>query len=143
MGIHIGGNASGNIIIQGDRNVTNTGPLVIQTGSGIMQVGGSNNAGLPNTIDIRLELANLRKLLSELKSEHRRKIDNAFDEAQAEASESQPDREELSKSLTRALDYARKAEGFVQIAGKIKPHLATVAAWLGSQYQHVADLIGS
>lgn len=141
MKIHIGGNASGVNIIQGDHNVTNTGPVITQTGSGSLQAGGSNTSGFPVRVDIRQELAKLREALSPLKSEHRRKIDNALEEAEAEAAGPHPDHEEVSKSLTRALEYAKKAQGFAQVAAESKPHLMKVVAWLGSEYQHVAELM--
>jgi hypothetical protein len=36
----------------------------------------------------------------------------------------------VGKSLKRALDYAKKAEGFAEVVAKIQPHLSKISGWL-------------
>jgi hypothetical protein len=59
-------------------------------------------------VDVRTELAALRRVLAGLKVPERGKLDRAMEEAAEEVAKPHPDREELGGALGRALRYARR-----------------------------------
>ncbi len=123
--VHIGGDATGNVIQTGDHNTAElrfTPPPL----------------PAPADVDMRAELERLRELLAGLASDHRKKIDNALEEARDELGKPAPDRDEVGQALDRALGYARKASGFVKIAQAVAPPLAAAAAWLGERWHGLA-----
>ena len=127
--VHIGGNASDNVIQTGDHNLAFVH---------------SQRAALPppEHVDIRTELVALREVLTQLESPDRRKIANAFSDAEDELARPQPDKNEVGKALERTLDYARKAEGFAKAIATLQPYVTNAAAWLGEHWHKLLDFVG-
>jgi len=116
VSINIGGNATGNVIIAGDKN---RAALY------------SEQVALPPEVNINAELAALREVLSKLQSPDQLKIDNAMSEAEAELQKKEPDKDEVGKALERALDYSKKAGTFSQIIQNLQPHVIGAGRGLG------------
>ncbi|MCC5617843.1 CHAT domain-containing protein [Nostoc sp. CHAB 5836] len=119
------------------------------TGSAI-QTGESNTANInfqqvslpaPATVNIEAEINALREILAKLETPDRRKIDNAFEDAQEELNKPQPDKDEVGDALNRALKYANKAEGFASAIAKLQPHLTKITAWLGANWHNLLSLV--
>ncbi len=127
--VHVGGNASQNVIVTGDKNVTNVQYQQITLPP-------------PESVDIGAELAALRELIAKLDSPDQRKIDNALADAEDELGKETPDKDEIGKALDRALDYAKKAEGFVGTIEKLQPHVTKAAAWLGENWHKMLGAVG-
>src|SRR3990172_5559094 len=116
VSINIGGNATGNVIIAGDKN---RAALY------------SEQVALPPEVNINAELAALREVLSKLQSPDQLKIENAMSEAEAELQKKEPDKDEVGKALERALDYSKKAGTFSQIIQNLQPHVIGAGRGLG------------
>jgi len=94
------------------------------------------------TVDVSAELTAIRSVLDALEGPERRKIDNALREAEDDATRDDPDRDEVGKALDRAVEYASKTAGFLDVVDTLRPHLLNVAGWLGSYGPHVARVLG-
>lgn len=127
--VSIGGSVTGSAIQTGDSNTANIN---------FQQV----SLPAPASVNIETELNALREILAKLESSDRRKIDNAFEDAQEELKKPQPDKNEVGKALERAFDYAKKAEGFASLVEKIKPHLIKTMAWLGENWHKLLSIVG-
>jgi hypothetical protein len=127
--IHIGGNASGNVLQTGDRN---TASVQYQ----------HTTLPLPESVDVRTELGAIQRILTQLQSPERPKIEHALAYAEDQVAKSQPDKDEVGKALARALDYAQKAEGFAKVIQTLAPHVVNVASWLGSQWHTLLAVVG-
>ena len=127
--VHIGGDANGNVIQTGDRNVASVH---------------YQHATLPppESVNIQTELIALRAALSQLNAPDHRKIDNAFSDAEDELAQSDPDKDEIGKALERALGYAKKAEDFTESIATLKPHLTNATSWLGSNWHKLLAVVG-
>jgi hypothetical protein len=127
--ISVGGNVSGSSLVTGDHNVvaTSTRTVVLPP---------------PESVDIAATLTALRDLLTGLDGPQGKRIANALDEAADEAAGPEPDKDEIGKALTRAVDYASKANGFSEQIGKLAPHLASAVAWLGPHWHKLLALAG-
>jgi hypothetical protein len=95
----------------------------------------------PTSVNIQAELNALHEILAKLETSDRRKIDNAFEDAQEEINKPQPDKDEVGKALDRAFDYAKKAEGFASVVEKLQPHLTKTTAWLGENWHKLLGLV--
>ena len=127
--VHIGGSASGNVIQTGNRNVA------------FMQYQ-HTTLPPPESVNIQAELKALREALAQLDSPDRRKIENALGDAEDELTKPEPDKDEIGKAFDRALDYAKKAEGFAKSIETLKPHVTKVASWLGSNWHQILSAVG-
>ena len=127
--VTIGGNAQGNVIQTGDQNIATLHYEHVQLAS-------------PQQVDIQATLTAFGGLLAPLVTPDRKKIDNALEEAQDESKKPNPNKDEIGKALDRALDYAKKAEGFTKVIEHLKPHVAAIASWLGSQWHHLFAVVG-
>jgi hypothetical protein len=127
--VSIGGNVTGSAILSGDRNVANVQFQPVSLPA-------------PESVDIRAELDAMHEILAKLETSDRRKIDNAFADAQEEVNKLQPDKNEVGKAFLRALDYAKKAEEFACVAEKLKPHLTKATAWLGEDWYKLLSTVG-
>jgi hypothetical protein len=96
----------------------------------------------PETVDLQATLNTMRALLTELNTPDHRKITNALDEAQEESGKPSPDKQEVGKALSRALEYAQKAAGFAEVLVKLQPHVVAAVAWLGGQWQPLLTAVG-
>lgn len=126
--VSIGRDAIGSAIPTGDNNITNIN---------FQQV----SLPAPASVNIQAEIKALREILANLKTSDRHKIDNAFEDAQEELNNPQPDKDELGKALERALDYAKKAEGFASVIEKLQAHLTKATAWLGKNWHKLLSLV--
>ena len=95
----------------------------------------------PASVNIETELNALREILAKLETSDRRKIDNAFEDAQDELKKPQPDKNEVGKALERAFDYAQKAGGFASTMATLQPHLTNTTAWLGENWHKLLSLV--
>jgi hypothetical protein len=95
----------------------------------------------PESVDMAAELRALREALATLQTTDRRKIDNALDEAEDELKKPQPDKNEVGKAVERALDYAKKADGFTEAIAKIQPRVEKAAAWLGENWYKLLGMV--
>lgn len=125
--VSIGRDAIGSAISTGDNNITNIN---------FQQV----SLPAPESVNIQAEIKALREILTNLETSDRRKIDNAFEDAQEELNKPQPDKDEVGKALERALDYAKKTEGFVSVIEKLQAHLTKATAWLGKNWHKLLNL---
>ena len=116
-----------------------------------IQTGNSNNASVqfkqttlpaPEHVNIRAEIDAIREALAKLETSDRRKIDNAFADAKEELKKPEPDKDEVGQALERALNYGKKAEGFVQLIEKLEPHLTKAIAWLGESWHKLLSVVG-
>ncbi|MBW4624344.1 MAG: CHAT domain-containing protein [Brasilonema octagenarum HA4186-MV1] len=127
--VSIGGNVTGSAVQTGDRNVAN---IQFQPVS----------LPAPESVDIRAELKALQEAIALLESPDRRKIENAFADAEDEVNKPNPDKNEVGKALDRAFDYAKRAEGFASVVEKLKPHLTKTTAWLGENWHKLLSIVG-
>src|SRR5262249_15309851 len=127
--VHIGGNASDNVIQTGDRDLA-----FVHAQRATLQPS--------EHVDMRAELVALREVLTRLESPDRRKIANALSDAEDELAKPQPDKNEVGKALERTLDYAKKAEGFAKAITTLQPHVTNAAAWLGEHWHKLLDFVG-
>jgi hypothetical protein len=97
----------------------------------------------PHDVDIATTLAGIQKILKSFGASNQTKIDNAVDEAVADASIPTPDRHEIGVALDRALNYASKATSFVKVAGKLKPLVVAAAGWLGAEWHNLVQYFGN
>ncbi|BAZ08741.1 hypothetical protein NIES4071_05470 [Calothrix sp. NIES-4071] len=115
--ISIGGNVTGSAIQTGNKS---TAKINFQQGS----------LPAPESVNIQAEISAVYNIIAQLETPDRRKINNAFEDVEEELSKTQPDKEEAGMSLKRALDYAKKAEGFAEVVALLQPHLNKISAWL-------------
>ncbi len=127
--VNVGGNAIRTQITTGDHNVA---------------VSITTDPRLPaaETVDVSAELTAIRSVLDALEGRDRKKIDNALREAEDDATGEDPDRDEVGKALDRAVEYASKTAGFLDVVDKMRPHLRNLAGWMGSYGPHVARVLG-
>ncbi|MEB3281212.1 MAG: CHAT domain-containing protein [Lyngbya sp.] len=151
--VSVGGRVKDSVIIIGDRKVGQDRSVVVGndvTGGAIIT--GDNNTTkvhyqktnrlpTPASVNIQAELNALHEILAKLETSDRRKIDNAFEDAQEEINKPQPDKDEVCQALDRALNYAKKAEGFASIVEKLQPHLTKTTAWLGENWHKLLSLV--
>jgi hypothetical protein len=127
--IIVKGSISGkNIMVAGDNNVT--------------KVNMQEQLPPAESVDIKAELSALREILAKLQSSDQKKINNAIDEAEDEAKKDEPDKDEVSKALERAMGYAKKAGTFTTIIETLKPHILNISGWLGENWQVLTKAIG-
>jgi CHAT domain len=132
---------------QQNRNVSIGGSVtgsVIQTGDGNTASVQVQPAALPQpqTVDMVSVLEALQTILTQLESPDSRKIANAVDDANAELKKPQPDKDEVGQALDRALNYAKKANGFAEAIDKLRPQVEKAAAWLGENWYKLLALVG-
>jgi len=127
--VSIGGNAEGNIIQTGDHNRAELRYKKVQLPA-------------PESVDIQAELKTLQTLLGSLATDDRQKIVNALSEAAEDAAKPTPNRDEVGKSLERALDYASKAADFGDKAGTVATHVQNAVAWLGNNWHKLLAVVG-
>ncbi|ETX01979.1 MAG: hypothetical protein ETSY1_05210 [Candidatus Entotheonella factor] len=127
--VHIGGHASGNVIVTGDHNAVSAHHL---------------NTALPAPADVDIQAAvtALRDALAALESPESKKIANAMSDAEDELTKAQPNKDEVGQAVQRALRYAKSAEGFAKAVNTLKPHVTQVAGWLGQAWHSLASFVG-
>lgn len=131
--VDVGRDAIGNAITTGDRNRVDA-KIKVQVAK--------TPPPAASSVDVAKELAEIRAVLDRLGGEHTRKIGRALDDATEEAHKKQPNKDEIGTALNRALDYAKKSNGFAKEVGKLAPHVASAAAWLGSNWRHLLAAVG-
>ncbi|NJP08221.1 MAG: hypothetical protein HC866_01055 [Leptolyngbyaceae cyanobacterium RU_5_1] len=95
----------------------------------------------PKDVDIATELNRLREILAALETDDRGKISNALNDAEEELKKPKPDKDEVGGALDRALNYAKKAQGFVEVIEKLKKPVTNTAAWLGENWYKLLAVI--
>ena len=129
--VSVGGNLIGGAIVTGDNNITNVTFEKVELPP-------------PEAIDISAELNELKKILKEINLPDKdiQKVNNAIEEAKVETKEAQPNRDEVGQAINRALNYAKKADGFADTIIKLKPHVLNVAGWLGENWSKILAVVG-
>jgi hypothetical protein len=151
--VSVGGRVKDSVIIIGDRKIGQdrsvfvgndvTGGAIITGENNTTKVHyqKTNSLPAPASVNIETELNALREILAKLETSDRRKIDNAFEDAQDELKKPQPDKNEVGKALERAFDYAQKAGGFASTIATLEPHLTKTTAWLGENWHKLLSLV--
>jgi hypothetical protein len=127
--VQVGGSVTGSNIVTGDQNVVSLHYQQVSLPE-------------PASVDMRAELAAIKEEILKLTSEHRDKMESAIKDAEGEVAKPKPDKDEVGKALERALDYAKKAEGFASTAEKLKTPIANAAAWLGENWHKILGVVG-
>ena len=127
--VQIGGNASDSVIVTGDNNTTSVH---------------LEKVTLPpaDSVDIHEEITALKTLLAQLQSSQQIKIDNAVAEVEHELTQSTPDKDEIGSTLERALNVAQKADGYIGMIEKLRPHITHIGAWLGENSYKLLAAVG-
>ncbi|MGD1859273.1 MAG: hypothetical protein ACFB0E_04800 [Leptolyngbyaceae cyanobacterium] len=127
--VQIGGSVTGSAVVTGDSNTVSVQfqPATLPE---------------PQAVDIKAELAALKAVLIQLQSEDQRKINNALEDAEIELEKPEPDKDEVSQALDRALNYAEKATGFAAAIDNLRPHVEAAAGWLGKHGYKLLPLVG-
>lgn len=131
--VQIGGDSVGSVLTIGDKNITNA-QLHVQL----------VKTALPpaDSVDPKAELAQLRAVLDEIRTLESAKVGRALDDAKEELERDEPDRDEVGKALTRAIDYAKQGASFAEQAAKLAPHLTGLVAWLGVHWHSLLSVVG-
>ena len=131
--VSVGGNVTGSSIVTGDQNTVTTTYTKTTT-----------KTTLPSaeSVDMKTEIAALKDLLRELKSEDQLLIDNAMVEVEHHLSKAEPNKDQIGEALDKALDYASKAEGFAEKLEKLVPHVKGACAWLGENWYKLLGVVG-
>ncbi len=127
--ISIGGDAHGNVMVAGENNTVSN----VQTNISLPA---------PESVNIQKELAALGKILARLETPDKGKMERALTDAQEEAAKPKPDKDEVGSALERVMKHAQKAGTFGKIVEELKPHVLAVSAWLGSNWHHMARMLG-
>lgn len=99
-----------------------------------------NNALSPaDSVDIAAELAQLRALLEKIGGPNKDDVKLRLDLAAKEAVKQAPDKAEIGGALSKAITYAKDANGFLEQMNKLSPTVVKVAGWLG---EYGAPLLG-
>jgi hypothetical protein len=117
--IKVGGNVVGSAIAAGNRNV--------QT----VTFSGSDAAERKKVLDA---LQAVQIALNELKGAPAKSAQREVAAAIGAAKEPVVSKDDIGSALETALGAAKKTEEFASIAGKLVPHIQTVAMWLGTQW---------
>lgn len=131
--ISIGRNAVGNVMITGDRNRIDARIEAKLVRTSLPPAG---------SVEIGRELTAIRAVLQRLGGEQAGKIRRALDDAEEEARKPEPDRDEIGRSLERALDYAKKGNGVAEEAARLAPHLRNAVGWLGANWHKLLAIVG-
>jgi|SRR5208283_645538 len=123
------GNITGSVVTTGDSNLVATR---------IQQY----TLPPPEAVDVRVELAALQGLVSKLNVPERGKLDNAIEDAVAETSKADPDKEEVADAVGRIVKYAKAADDFSEHASNLLPHIAALGSWLGTHGHALLTAIG-
>ena len=139
--ITVGGRVSDSVMIMGDQKSADNrsvavgndviGGVIVTGNSAKVNYRKTTNLPEPESVNIQAEINALREIIAKLETSDRRKIENAFEDAQEELNKPQPDKDEEGEALNRALKYAKKAEGFAGAIEKLQPRLSKITAWLG------------
>jgi hypothetical protein len=89
---------------------------------------------MAESVDIRAEFAELRKILEQVQTTDQGKIRRALDDAGEELAKPEANKAEVGSALKRALDYAGKVANLGNEAVKLAPHLHKLAGWLGTEW---------
>jgi hypothetical protein len=127
--VSIGGSVTNGMITTGDSNTTS---LQIQQATLVK----------PETVNIQAELKDLYRVLLELQSPDSRKIERTFEDIKEELQKPDPNKDEIGHALDRAINYAKKANGFAEAIDKLRPHVEKSVAWLGENWHKLLLLVG-
>lgn len=129
--VSIGGNASGNVIVTGDQNITTYRAGDISTGAAIPV-----EEILDSLRQMKTELAELR--LSRLA---KKELDNGLEEAEIGLQEKKVDKKQVGSAVEKALKAAGQSEEFLQKSIGIAGHVKKIVGWLGNNWQHLLTAI--
>jgi hypothetical protein len=117
------GSITGSVVVAGSGNTINA-KLRVELGK--------EPPPAADTVDIRAEFAELRKVLEQLETPDQGKIRRALDDAGEELAKPEANKAEIGGALKRALDHAGKVANLGNEAVKLAPHIAKLAGWLGT-----------
>lgn len=127
------------VSIRGD--VTNS---IIQTGNQNVVLEEKKRIKLPppNSVDIQADFEELCRLLTQLHSPKHKEIEHALEDARHELAKPKANRDKIGKALERALNYAKQAESFANVMGRLKPYIAGTVSWLGNNWHKLLSIVG-
>ena len=96
----------------------------------------------PETVNIGVELAALRELLSNLKVPDRGKLDRAMQDVTEEIAKPEPNKEDVAGAVGRVVKYAKAADDFGEHAERLMPRIAAVGSWLGTHGKTLLAMAG-
>jgi hypothetical protein len=124
------GSITGSVVVAGSGNTINA-RLRVELGK--------EQPPTAETVDIRAEFAELRKILEQLRTPEQGKIRRALEDAGEELTKPQANKAEVGGALKRALDYAGKMANLGNEAAKLAPHIHKLADWLGSEWSSLLN----
>lgn len=119
--INVGGSAIGSILNTGDNATIEQSHNQIHSQMNLQ-------AG---DVDINQELAALRKLVSELQTQDKGKIERALTDVEEEIAKPEPDKNEIQSDIERVMGYVKKTDEYATVISKWTLHLTPIAIWLG------------
>jgi hypothetical protein len=119
------GSITGSVVVAGSGNTINA-KLRVELGK--------EARPSAQSVDIRAEFDELRKILEQLQTPDQGKIRRALDDAGEELAKPEADKKEVGSALKRALDYAGKVANLGNEAVKLAPHINKLAGWLGNEW---------
>ncbi len=127
--VWIGGNAAQNVIVTGDHTTARVSYEPVS---------------LPSADEVQITdvLEEILETLNSVESVAHLQIEREMVAAQQEAAKSHPHRDAIGESLENALKMAKLADRFPDIAIKLKPHVISATAWLGSNWHRLLHLVG-
>ena len=127
--IRVGGNVTGSSLVSGHYNTVTTT---------------YTKTTLPpaESVDIKGEMAALKRLLRELNTEDGPVIDGALTEAEHHLKKANPDKDKVGGAVQRALEYAKAAGDFADKAAKLAPVVRGVSGWLGGNWHTLLGYVG-
>jgi hypothetical protein len=78
----------------------------------------------------------------DLKTDRHDRIATGLSEAAEDATQKDPDKDQVGKAVERALDYATKAADFAEKSGKFATTVQNVVGWLGDNWSKLLPLVG-
>ena len=92
-------------------------------------------------VDIRQEINTLREVLRQLQTQDQGKIERAFTDIEEEFAKPEPDKGEVEGAIERVMGYAKKANDYGEIMGKLTTTFTPIAVWLGMNADKVSHLL--
>src|ERR1700746_2304805 len=119
------GSITGSVVVAGSGNTINAKLRLALAGQ---------PTPTADTVDVRMEFGELRKILEQLQTPDQGKIRRALDDACEELAKPEANKAEIGGAIKRALNYAGKLTDVGDEAMKLAPHIHKRADWLGSEW---------
>jgi hypothetical protein len=127
--VNVSGSITGAPIVTGDNNntVTTSANIILPP---------------PDTVDPKAELTALREALANFQTPDRAKVDRAFQYAEEEAADRDPNKRQIAGALRQVLTVAKGTNDFATQIETLAPRVAALASWLGPVGHDLLSLVG-